>query len=76
MVIFHFQALPKVPVPDLEQTMAEYLRILEPVLTPQQHDRAKHIIKQFCSQSGLGPLLQEYLNEKRDAEENWVSAPI
>lgn len=59
------------PVPPLEQTMTEYLRILEPVLTQQQHDKTKMIVKNFIS--GLGPVLQEYLHEKRENEDNWVS---
>lgn len=59
------------PVPPLEQTMTEYLRVLEPVLTQQQHDKTKMIVKNFTG--GLGPILQEYLQEKRDKEDNWVS---
>lgn len=66
-----FQDLPKVPVPPLEQTLSEYLRILEPVLTHQQHDKTKLIVKNFTN--GLGPILQEYLQEKRENEDNWVS---
>lgn len=66
-----FQDLPKVPVPPLEQTLTEYLRILEPVLTQQQHDKTKMIVKNFTG--GLGPILQEYLQEKRENEDNWVS---
>ncbi|KAG4067014.1 hypothetical protein HA402_000005 [Bradysia odoriphaga] len=63
--------LPKVPVPPLEQTMTEYLRALEPVLTQQQHDKTKMIVKNFIN--GLGPILHEYLQEKRENEDNWVS---
>lgn len=53
--------------------MNEYLRALEPVLTQQQHDRTKTIVKQFVSASGLGPILHQYLVEKRETEDNWVS---
>lgn len=52
--------------------MSEYLRALEPVLTQQQHDRTKAIVKQFCAPSGMGPTLHQYLVEKREAEDNWV----
>lgn len=72
-MVFLFQALPKVPVPPLEQTMAEYLRILEPVVTPAQLEKTKGIIKQFTSPNGLGPTLHQYLVEKRENEDNWVS---
>lgn len=67
------QDLPKLPVPELEETMTEYLRALEPTLTQQQHDRVTTIVKQFISPSGLGPKLHQYLVEKRDAEDNWVT---
>lgn len=60
-------------MPELEQTMGEYLRLLEPVLTQAHHDRVKAIVKQFVQPNGLGPVLQQYLQEKRDAEDNWVS---
>lgn len=52
--------------------MAEYLRALEPVLSHQQFERTKAIVKQFSSPPGLGPTLHQYLVEKRDAEDNWV----
>lgn len=68
------KALPKVPVPELETTMAEYLRLLEPVLTPSHHDKTKAIVNQFIS--GPGPMLQKYLQDKREADLNWVSLKI
>lgn len=51
--------------------MTEYLRLLEPVLTQQHHDKTKNMIKQFMNTTG--PILQQYLIEKRDAEDNWAS---
>jgi choline O-acetyltransferase len=66
-----FQALPKVPVPPLEQTMAEYLRAIKPITTAQQYDKTEKIVKQFSVNPG--PKIYEYLVEKREAEDNWVS---
>jgi len=68
---FHFQALPKVPVPPLDQTMAEYLRALQPITTSQQFQRAEKLVKEFSIQPG--PKLFDYLVAKRDEEDNWVS---
>lgn len=51
--------------------MAEYLRTMEPILTPQQFSRMQMVINEFTS--GIGPSLHQYLAEKRDAEDNWVS---
>lgn len=69
--VFLLQALPKVPVPPLEQTMSEYLRVLKPIVTAQQYDRAEKIVKQFSVSPG--PKLHQYLVDKRDADDNWVS---
>lgn len=70
------QELPKLPLPELEETMAEYLRALKPTLTQQQNDRVTAIVKQFISSSGLGPTLHQHLAEKRDAEDNWVMSKL
>ncbi|XP_017874631.1 PREDICTED: choline O-acetyltransferase, partial [Drosophila arizonae] len=64
--------LPKIPVPPLEQTMADYVLALEPITTPAQLERTKAIIKQFVSPQGLGPRLHQYLVDKREAEDNWA----
>ncbi|KAH8402760.1 hypothetical protein KR215_009885, partial [Drosophila sulfurigaster] len=64
--------LPKVPVPPLEQTMADYVLALEPITTPAQLERTKGIIKQFSAPQGLGPRLHQYLLDKREAEDNWA----
>lgn len=71
-LFMHLQDLPKVPVPELDKTMTEYLRLMEPVLPASHHDRVKGIVKQFTAPTGLGPVLQQYLQEKRDADDNWV----
>jgi hypothetical protein len=65
------QQLPKVPVPLLEQTISEYLRALKPILTPQHYERTKNIAKQFSTHPG--PTLHQYLTDKRENEDNWVS---
>lgn len=67
---YKFQALPKVPVPPLEETLSEYLRVLKPIVTVQQYEKTKCIVKQFSSTTG--PNLHQYLTDRRDVEENWV----
>ncbi|XP_053695535.1 choline O-acetyltransferase [Sabethes cyaneus] len=66
------EMLPKVPVPTLDQTMTEYLRVLQPIVTPQQLERTRAIIKQFTAPNGLGMTLQQYLLDKQEAEDNWA----
>lgn len=58
-------------MPPLEQTISEYLRALKPILTAQQYERTKNIAKQFSTQPG--PALHQYLVEKQEKEDNWVS---
>lgn len=53
--------------------MAEYVRMLEPIVTPAQLEKTKAIIKQFAAPNGPGPKLHQYLVEKREKEDNWVS---
>lgn len=53
--------------------MAEYLRILEPVVTPAQLEKTKGLVKQFMAPNGPGHILQQFLTEKREKEDNWVS---
>ncbi|XP_039441942.2 choline O-acetyltransferase [Culex pipiens pallens] len=64
--------LPKVPVPTLDQTMAEYLRVLSPIVTAQQLDHTRSVIKHFTAPNGPGTALQQYLLDKRDADDNWA----
>lgn len=67
------QTLPKVPVPALDETMADYIRALEPITTPAQLERTKELIRQFSAPQGIGARLHQYLLDKREAEDNWVS---
>ncbi|KAH8382699.1 hypothetical protein KR009_004867, partial [Drosophila setifemur] len=64
--------LPKVPVPPLDETMADYIRALEPITTPAQLDRTKELIKQFTAPQGLGTRLHQYLMDRRETEDNWA----
>ena len=58
-------------MPPIEQTIAEYLRALKPILTTQQYEKTKHLAKQFLVHPG--PAVYQHLLEKREKEDNWVS---
>lgn len=64
-------ALPKLPVPLLDATLAKYERNLAPLLSQTELDKVRRIIEQF--KDGLGPKLQLYLENKRESDVNWVS---
>jgi hypothetical protein len=70
-LLFSFlKALPKLPVPPLEQTMSEYLRAVQPIVSSQQFEKTERIVKQLITNPG--PQLYQYLLDKREAEDNWV----
>lgn len=69
--IFIFQTkLPKLPVPLLERTTKLYLETLKPILNEKQYEHARKLVADFTS--GLGPMLQEILLERREEHDNWV----
>ncbi|KAF9579184.1 hypothetical protein BGW38_004654, partial [Lunasporangiospora selenospora] len=72
---FAFQeTLPKLPVPTLEETLAKYLRTIEPLTTPEELERNKALAKDFIKPGGLGQALQQrLLDVDRAAPKNWLN---
>ncbi|KAI8323117.1 acyltransferase ChoActase/COT/CPT [Martensiomyces pterosporus] len=72
--LFEYQSrLPRLPVPDLNSTLAKYVESLEPLLSKEKLDRSKQIVEEFA-QSDQGKELQRRLQE-RAAEPgcaNWL----
>ncbi|KAK3825295.1 MAG: acyltransferase ChoActase/COT/CPT [Benniella sp.] len=65
--------LPKLPVPTLEETLAKYLRTIEPLATPEELERNKALAKDFLKPGGLGRALQQrLLDVDRAAPNNWL----
>ncbi|KAG0260950.1 hypothetical protein BG011_001456, partial [Mortierella polycephala] len=65
--------LPKLPVPTLEETLAKYLRSIEPLTTPEELERSKTLAKDFLKPGGLGRTLQQrLLDVDRAAPDNWL----
>ncbi|DBA00919.1 TPA: hypothetical protein N0F65_006119 [Lagenidium giganteum] len=62
--------LPSLPLPSLEQTLADYIKSCEPLLTPQELEHTKAVCHDF--QNGVGPQLQAILQERADTERNWI----
>lgn len=53
--------------------MANYIHAIEAFTTPAKLECAKLLIKKFTGSDGIGQKCHQYLMEKRDAEDNWVS---
>ncbi|KAL4640056.1 choline O-acetyltransferase-like [Arapaima gigas] len=66
------QALPKLPVPMLEQTLDMYLKCMEHLVTPEEFRKTRAIVEKFRAPGGQGELLQKKLLERRDKTDNWV----
>ncbi|KAI9913107.1 hypothetical protein PsorP6_004917 [Peronosclerospora sorghi] len=62
--------LPSLPLPPLEQTIEQYVRSCEPLLTPTELEHTKAVCHDFLH--GVGPQLQAILQERADSERNWI----
>ncbi|RKP23693.1 acyltransferase ChoActase/COT/CPT [Syncephalis pseudoplumigaleata] len=59
----HQLQLPRLPLPRLETTFDEYLRMLEPLLTAEQFAAIKQHVADFLKPSGFGERLQRRLRD-------------
>lgn len=67
------QALPKLPVPNLKDTLDRYLRCMKHLLTEEQFNKTQNIVMQFGAPGGVGELLQSKLTERSENVANWVN---
>ncbi|XP_063699837.1 carnitine O-acetyltransferase-like isoform X2 [Culicoides brevitarsis] len=65
------QGLPYLPVPKLEDTLAKFLKSVEPHLDSKALARTQALAKEF--ETGVGPKLQKLLEEHASKKENWLS---
>lgn len=70
---FNEQAVPKLPVPPLQQTLQMYLQCMKHLVPEEQFRKTKSIVEQFGVAGGLGESLQLILEERREKTTNWVS---
>lgn len=62
----HQASLPKLPVPDLHETCALYLKSVRPLLNDAQYDATTKAVAEFVKPGGMGHELQKRLKQ-RDA---------
>jgi len=65
------ESLPRLPVPPLDQTLRKYIDTLRPILTEEQLEQSKQVVKKF--QDGVGPKLQALLEVRAQNHVNWLS---
>ena len=63
--------LPKLPVPELEQTLKKFLDTAHPLLTPEEYSRTSVVTEEFLKKDG--PYLQKLLLERAASRDNWLS---
>ncbi|XP_069316600.1 choline O-acetyltransferase [Eulemur rufifrons] len=66
-------ALPKLPVPPLQQTLATYLRCMRHLVPEEQFRKSQAIVRRFGAPGSLGETLQQKLLERQEKTANWVS---
>lgn len=59
----HQSKLPKIPVPELKETLKRYLVAIEPLVSAEQLQQTKKVVADFESNAAWGPYLQESLLE-------------
>uniref|UniRef100_W5KA03 Choline O-acetyltransferase n=1 Tax=Astyanax mexicanus TaxID=7994 RepID=W5KA03_ASTMX len=69
---FCLQVLPKLPVPDLQQTLDIYLRYVRHLVPEAQFQNTRTIVEKFGRPGGVGEILQKNLLERREKTQNWV----
>uniref|UniRef100_A0A8C7GYU6 Carnitine O-acetyltransferase n=1 Tax=Oncorhynchus kisutch TaxID=8019 RepID=A0A8C7GYU6_ONCKI len=69
----HQDNLPKLPVPPLRQTFERYLLMLEPLLSEEEMDHTRKLVKEFLNPEGVGDRLQRSLERRASNKENWLT---
>jgi len=65
--------LPKLPVPELADTLSKYLLCIRPIVSGDQYERTLQLVEEFKKPGGTGELLQKRLSEYAETTDNWVS---
>ncbi|CAD5122394.1 unnamed protein product [Dimorphilus gyrociliatus] len=63
--------LPRLPLPELEDTCQKYLMTVKPLVSAAEYEETKKLVEQF--RDGEGKILQKFLEKKIKEEDNWLS---
>uniref|UniRef100_A0AAQ4R334 Carnitine O-acetyltransferase n=1 Tax=Gasterosteus aculeatus aculeatus TaxID=481459 RepID=A0AAQ4R334_GASAC len=69
--LVHQEGLPKLPVPPLKQTCERYLAALEPIVSEEELEYTRKLVKEFLT-GGVGERLQKGLERRARKTDNWV----
>ncbi|KAL6042185.1 hypothetical protein STEG23_001885 [Scotinomys teguina] len=69
----HQDALPRLPVPPLQQSLDHYLKALQPIVSEEEWAHTKKLVDEFQTSGGVGERLQKGLERRAKKMENWLS---
>ncbi|KAK6528716.1 hypothetical protein TWF694_003956 [Orbilia ellipsospora] len=70
-ITFAYQdKLPKLPIPDLESTLKNYLEVVKPLQSHREHQRTVAVVKEF--QKTVGPVLQDKLQKYSLSQTSYI----
>lgn len=64
------ESLPKLPIPDLENTIAKYLKALKPLQPPREYAETQQAAEEFLK--GDGPELNEKLKKYANGKTSYI----
>ena len=67
------ESLPRLPVPDLQQTLTKYLRSLKALVDDDEYESNQKIVEEFGQVGGVGEKLNKIIQERAKTHDNWVS---
>jgi len=65
--------LPKLPIPELAETLKKYLLCIQPIVSNDQYERTRQLVDEFKKPGGTGEELQKRLLAYAETTDNWVS---
>jgi len=68
-----YEELPKLPLPPLADTLAQYLDNVKPVVSEATFNQTKQIVEKFGMKDGVGEKVMMLLEEKQEKLDNWAS---
>lgn len=70
MTFANQESLPRLPIPDLENTCKKYLEMLQPLQTIREHEDSKSAVQEFLRCGG--PELQEKLKKYATSKSSYI----
>ncbi|XP_035684384.1 carnitine O-acetyltransferase-like isoform X2 [Branchiostoma floridae] len=71
-MVSHQSSLPRLPVPDLCQTLEKYLLTVRPLVDDTAFQKTKQLVEEFGKSGGLGESLQTKLKKRAQERQNWL----